>query len=123
MSTSADVIVVLFSNVGVEAALMDLPMVIAKLDMETMPLPLDEFGIGATATNPDELRAMVTSMLYDEAFRNEIAAGRRRYIEANPFLAGRNSTRAIADTVIEMMNDPKDAVAGQPVEVSAGPAS
>jgi len=100
---TADAVVVFFSNVGVEAALMGLPVVVAKLDAGPMPLPLDEFKIGVTAATAEELREQVGALLFEPSFQDEVEEIRKQYCANNPALDGRASTAAIRSAIEDLI--------------------
>lgn len=99
----AQLLITLFSNVGIEAAIMDLPVIVAKLDYGPMPLPLDEFGIGVTAHTPDELREMVTSLLFSEDYRSHVERYRRKYLDENPAMDERSSAASLIEATVALL--------------------
>lgn len=96
---AADIVVTIFSNVGIEAAAIGKSLVIAKFGDQELPLPLDHFGIGYVATSPAEVAVAVHRYLTDEEFRNSQTARQAGYFHDNPLMASGGSADAIADMV------------------------
>jgi len=51
---ASDIVITAYSNVGIEAAILGKPLIVAKLSDAPLPLPMDEFNIGYVAKNGRE---------------------------------------------------------------------
>lgn len=96
---ASDVTVTIYSNVGIEAAALGRPVVIAKFSEDELPLPLDRFGIGCTATTPEQVGQAVHAFFTDETFRNTHLDAQQSYFESNPLMKSGGSAAAIANEI------------------------
>jgi len=91
---ASDVIVTTFSNVVLEAAMLERPVICANLTGEALPVPFVEQGLAFGAESADELSASVARAVTDPGFRREIRDQTKGYFALNPhLLSGRASDR------------------------------
>lgn len=100
--TESDVIVTIYSNVGIEAAIMGKRLLIVNLG-EDMPLPLDKFNIGANAFNANQISDQLNRLLTDPSFAKDIEQSRQSFFDENPQLLRGDSARAIWNLLIEKL--------------------
>jgi len=87
----SDVLVTMFSNVGVEAAIMGKNVLIANLGGENCPLPLDEFNIGCNAYTDEEFHEGLVGLITCQEFREKIFLTRAKYFADNPHFINGNA--------------------------------
>lgn len=76
--TAVDVVVVLTTTVGLEAALVGKPVVKVRLSAYDVTMPYEEMGFATSAFGLDELESAIASALEDEPTRGRLAAARER---------------------------------------------
>jgi len=80
---AADIVCTMFSNVGLEAAV--LGKLVVTLDPECIrwPFDLEKMGIGLAARSPAEVVSLIRSLVRDRNFRKEANARSANYLRAN----------------------------------------
>lgn len=99
-----DVIIIQQSTVGLEALLLEKPVV--KFDPLTKDdlVPYAQYGAVLTANNESELREALEKLLQPQAqIMNELAEGRRRFLEAYLYAIDGNSSLRVAHALQELM--------------------
>jgi CDP-glycerol glycerophosphotransferase (TagB/SpsB family) len=92
--SASDVVITIFSNVGVEAALMNKKLLIANLGREALPLPLDEFEIGLNAYDDGEFVKLLCDLVDERGEYALLQKRRARYLSDNAhLLEGRSAER------------------------------
>jgi len=81
---SSDMVVTAYSNVAIEAALMDRPVLIVNFTGKDTTVPFVDFGIGEEARTKESFVALTKRILYDEAFGQEIQQKRHNYFKRYP---------------------------------------
>ena len=81
---SSDLVVTAFSNVAIEAALMDRPVLITNFTGADTPVPFMEFGIAEEAQTQESFETLTKRILYDDAFGKEIRQKRHDYFKRYP---------------------------------------
>ncbi|MCW5697410.1 MAG: CDP-glycerol glycerophosphotransferase family protein [Bauldia sp.] len=97
---AADVVITVYSNVGIEAAIVGKPLIVAKFSDEDLPLPLDRFGIGFVAADGAALRDGVVRFLTDDVFRARYQAGQKAFLAANPVMEEGGSADLLAARIM-----------------------
>ncbi len=83
---ASDVVVTVYSNVGIEAAIAGKDLIIAKFDPEPLPLPLDTFDIGYVATSPDRLSKAIYKFATSETFAMTYRNLQGKFRQENPVM-------------------------------------
>lgn len=81
---ASDLVVTQFSNVGLEAAVLDRQTLSVNLTGADYPIDLHEMGISEQALSAEELRIKVLSLLHDERAIAEAIASRASFFARNP---------------------------------------
>lgn len=85
----SDLIVTLFSNVGLEAAILGRNLLAIKLEAEAFPIDLEERGLAIGANSIEELNRVVPELLCGGPAAERSAELRRIFQEQNPqFVSG-----------------------------------
>jgi CDP-glycerol glycerophosphotransferase (TagB/SpsB family) len=103
---ACDVVLTVYSNVGMEAAAAGKRLIIAKFGDEELPLPLDQFGIGFTAHSGAELTDAVVSYLTDEEFQAVQKERQGTYLKANPLIMSGGSAEMLAELIDQSLMNP-----------------
>lgn len=74
------VLVTFYSTCGLEAVLMDKPLLQLNITGRTNPYPLYRYGLSLQATDAAETAAAYARMISDAAWRQEFAANRDHYL-------------------------------------------
>ena len=96
---SSDVVITAYSNVGIEAAILGKPLIIAKLTGAPLPLPMDEFKIGYVAQSGNDVSNAIEQFFTSETFRKQHLNLQGAYRTANPAMVAGNSTQIIAEAI------------------------
>ena len=97
--TASDLALTVFSNVGVEAAVSDTPIIVVHMTDRELPVPLDDFGVGSTARTKEQLRDYILRSLRDPEFQAREAAMRAQFRVDNPAMADGSSARRLMDVM------------------------
>lgn len=81
---AADLTVTSFSNVAIEAAILDRPVLAINLRGEPDVIPFEEEGIAMVAHGLDDVKAKVARFFGDAEFRQALKESRDRYFDRNP---------------------------------------
>ncbi|MBK9077978.1 MAG: hypothetical protein IPL91_02055 [Hyphomicrobium sp.] len=91
----ADLVATFFSNVGLEAAILNRDVLAIALDGH-FPVDLSKDGLALRARNPDELDDQVTQYLTDPAFRAVTRDSRLAFLKVNQqFVQGKSARRIV----------------------------
>ena len=104
---ASDVVITIFSNVALEAALLGRPVLLANFMNEALPIPFDEFGIARVVHTETEFADCLKKMLFDGDYQNELTASRKRYFDKHPAQWAGDSGIAITDLIMDNMRKPK----------------
>jgi len=100
---TSNLVVTAFSNVAVEAALMDRPVIIANFTDTDGPIPFMDFGIAEEARSKDDLITMSKRILFDQEHRNILRKKRKKYFDQYPSQwlgeAGKNTLALIIENM------------------------
>lgn len=80
------VVLVAYSNVGLEAACYGVPVLVVNPMRIDYPVALDEMGIGYRVSDDEELRLALGRLHDDPAFEQQLVDNQRRYLAINPGL-------------------------------------
>ena len=103
----ASVILVAYSNVGLEAACYGIPVLIINPARIDYPVALDEMGIGFRVSSDGELITALSRLTNDPVFVRELAEAQRSYLDKNSHLLHGNSVERIVSLIVT--NPPGDA--------------
>ena len=103
----AEVVITIFSNVGIEAALEGKKLVVANLEQHGLPLPLDKFAVGLNATTESELFDALNGLLLNNNAVSTLNERRRQFFASNPHLKAGNSTERLWSLIQEDLVTPK----------------
>lgn len=101
---ASDVVITIFSNVGIEAAVVGRNLIIAKFSDAPLPIPMDEFGIGYVAKDGKMLRDGITAFLEDTDFAKKYKDLQDVYRDENPSMVLGNSAEILTDVVEKAMD-------------------
>jgi len=101
---ASDIVITVYSNVGIEATIARKNLIIAKFRDEPLPLPLEEFDIGFVAKNEEEIKKAILSFFEKPNFVNKYQALQEKYCDDNPAMVEGTSTSIISETLISALN-------------------
>lgn len=99
---AADLVIVLASNVGLEAAILDRPVLSVNFTGEPDFFPFVERGIAAGAYSEAEVEQQVTRLLNDPVAIAELRERRQAYLRENPQLTDGRATERVVDFIRSM---------------------
>ncbi len=91
----AEVVVTIFSNVGIEAAIWGKKLIIANLEREDLPLPLDKLNIGLNAYSEREFLDALRGLLSNGKTLETLNRRRRSFFRKNEHLRQGDSVAKI----------------------------
>lgn len=97
--SAADVASTVFSNVGIEAAALEKPLLITHLLKEPLPLPIDEFDIGYVAKCEADIHEGLRKLLHDPDYRADVSLRQKAFLDNNPAIRDGASSKIIADLI------------------------
>jgi glycosyltransferase involved in cell wall biosynthesis len=97
--TAAELLVTGFSNVVMEAALLDCPVLTINLTGEPEPLPYAEWGIALAVHSAEEAEAAMVRILSDPKAMDHLKAGREQLRMREPQLVDGKSTERVVDLI------------------------
>ena len=105
----SDVVIILSSTVGVEAALQDKPIICINItNEETKPLYVS-CGIALEVKNLDELIPAIKDALYNEEVRARLAEARKKFVYQHAYLQDGQASKRVADLIIQMIEESRKA--------------
>jgi UDP-N-acetylglucosamine 2-epimerase len=105
---ASDLLITGFSNVALEAALLDKPVLIVNLTNQPDPLPFVENGIALGAYSEVEVEQKLKTLLTDESTREALRARRAGYFDQNPQLLDGRATERVVALLKEMASYPTE---------------
>lgn len=97
---SARVTICMYSNIGIQAALMGRDVIVAKPQGTEYPVRFDEMGIALLADNPARLMALFSDLLSNGQQFRGLSVTRQRYFAHNPQLDNANNAENFARLVL-----------------------
>ena len=91
----AEVVITIFSNVGIEAAIWGKKLIIANLEREDLPLPLDKLNIGLNAYSEREFLDALRGLLSNGKTLETLNRRRRSFFRKNEHLRQGDSVAKI----------------------------
>lgn len=92
---AADLVVMISSNIGLEAAMLDRPVLLVNLNNDPNVAPFVAQGIALGAYNEAEMEQQIDRLLNDAQTIEQLAKSRRAYFEANPQLIDGRATERV----------------------------
>ena len=105
----ADVVVTIFSNVGIEAAIWGKRLIIANLDREELPLPIDKFDVGLNAYSEQEFCDALRGLLSNGKAVETLNRVRLNFFRENEHLKQGNSVERLWAIIGENLMSPSTA--------------
>lgn len=99
---AGDLVVTGFSNVALEAAILDRCVLTINLRGEPDVIPFADLGIAAGASSSGEIATQVERLLGDDAAREELRRRREAYFARNPQLRQAGANARIAGLIEEL---------------------
>jgi UDP-N-acetylglucosamine 2-epimerase len=106
----SEVVVTGFSNVALEAALLDKPVLIVNLTGRPDPLPFVSNGIALGAYTESEAREKLTGLLTNSQVTEALRIRREEYFRQNPQLMDGRATERVVNLLHEIAAPPRQGV-------------
>ena len=101
---TANIVITMFSNVGIEAAIAKKNIIIVKPNGTPLPLPLDQMGIGVTVTDFGDISSVVKQFIFDSNTYNLQTNRLEKFAQANPAMVSGGSSKTIIEAIIQRCN-------------------
>lgn len=101
---AANLVVTFFSNVGLEAAVMERDVLVIAL-YGHFPLDLSRGGLAIAARTPSDIDHQVTRYLTDEQYRRHTTAARHAFIQGNPQLSDGKAACRVVDLMESLVRE------------------
>jgi len=102
---ASELLVTGFSNVALEAALLDKPVMIINFTGEPDPLPFVEQGIAVGAYSVREVKDLCRALLEDTQIKDNLRNSRQQYLKQNPQMLDGKATERVVDMIRELAWD------------------
>jgi tetratricopeptide (TPR) repeat protein len=99
MILAADLVVTLYSNVGIEAAILDRNVLSIQLEQVPFPIDLADIGVAVKAQSVTELNKAIYELLYDGNLAKVCKKRRLEYIKKNAQLCSGSVEERIAKII------------------------
>ena len=96
---NADLVLLMSSTVGIEAAIMDKPMVCIKSKNSIYT----EEGVALEVQEPDEIVLKIKQILYDKETREKLMKNRKKFVHDYAYVQDGKASERIAQSIIEMV--------------------
>jgi hypothetical protein len=103
---ACDLLITIHSTVGLEAAVLDKPILIVNLSQLPDPIPYTEEGVAVTANRPEQVPIHIQNLLYDQDLRQRLAMARERFLQRYLYRADGQSAQRLAQLMRRMLDDP-----------------
>lgn len=100
---SARAIICMYSNIGIQAAMMGRDVIVAAPDGVEYPVRFDEMGIALMADTPSRLIEMLSDLFSEGPLSRDLTAKRHEYFAANPRLQDKNNADSFVRLVLESL--------------------
>lgn len=124
---SADIVVTRFSNVGLESALVDKPVIACAFSDVELAVRLDEMGVASLASTPQELFLLIQNFLENGTHFQALEISRAQYVQRNKQLIVENPAQYLLAAIEDeagrlgakrLLDVPQNGISYQPPEVS-----
>ncbi|MEN6552516.1 MAG: CDP-glycerol glycerophosphotransferase family protein [Methanobacterium sp.] len=99
----ADVLINLFSTVGLEAAILEKPMVCVNL--YNQKIVYIESGVALEVKNLKDLKSKINDILYNDKIRDKLADNRKKFVYNYAYIQDGKASERICDAIIKMIED------------------
>lgn len=98
---TSDVVVTLFSNVALEAAILKKPCICVSIDGKPYPEPMDlpSWGIAESAANTEELKQKATELMTSKFKQKSLLTRQQDYFDQNPYGILESAPKKISSTL------------------------
>ncbi len=105
----SDALITMFSTVGMEAELLDKPIICLNFaNEETKPVYVSS-GVAIEVKNLDELIPAIKDALYNEEVRARLAEARKKFVYQHAYLQDGQASKRVADLIIQMIEESRKA--------------
>jgi hypothetical protein len=101
---ACDVMITIYSTVGLEAAILDKPILIINLSQLPDFIPYTEEGVAVTASCPEQVSVYIRRLLNDQALRQRLAAARDVFLRRYVYRADGRSADRLAQLMEQMID-------------------
>lgn len=106
---AADLVLTVFSTVGLEAIALDKPLVILDYLNSSPHIPYVDYGAAVQVSRREELDSLVNLALHDETLQASLRQGRERFKKDHLCQVGQQASKLIADTLDREAKNPATA--------------
>jgi len=99
---ASELLVTGFSNVALEAALLDKPVLVVNLTGEPDPLPFVQDGIALGAYSEAEVERQFNRIMSEPLISEQLRVGRHQYMQRNPQLFDGKATDRVVNLLRQM---------------------
>ena len=102
---SSDILIAEVSTVGIEAALLDVPVISITIRTGEQDRLYVASQIAIEVSNLNELVPTIEDVLYNEETRSRLAEARREFVHDHAYIQDGQASRRVADLIIQMIEE------------------
>jgi len=99
----SDLVIVTESTVGLDAMVLDKPVVVVKLNSRLGSKDYISGGVALGAYSPGDIAPVVREVLHNEQVRQELAEARKRFVYEHAYIQDGKASKRIAELIAQMI--------------------
>ncbi len=103
----SDAVLTRHSTTGVEAIMLDKPVIVMNLSGALDLVPYVESGAALGVYNDDQLIPAIKDALYNKEVREKLAEARRKFVYDHAYIQDGQASKRVADLIIQMIEEAK----------------
>ena len=104
----SDLVIISESTVGLDAMVLDKPVVVVNLDRKSKFRDYVCRGAACEACSPEDIAPVVREVLNSERVRRELAKARKRFVYEYAYIQDGKASRRVAELIGQMMQEGRD---------------
>ena len=105
----SDVVIILSSTVGIEAALLDKPIICINIANQEPDSIYVSRGVAIEVRKMDQLIPAIKDALYNEEVRTRLAEARKKFVYDQAYIQDGQALKRVADLIIHMIEESRGA--------------
>jgi len=104
---SSDVVIMVSSTVGLEAALLDKPIICINTTKEEMASMYISSGVAIEVNRVEELIPTIEEVLYNKKVQKKLANARKKFVYEHAYIQDGKASERVANVIIQMIEESK----------------
>lgn len=107
LMASSDVVIIVSSTVGLEAALLDKPIICINMTKEEMASMYISSGVAIEVNRVEELIPTIEEVLYNKKVQKKLANARKKFVYEHAYIQDGKASERVANVIIQMIEESK----------------